>query len=76
MRLESINRVLLPSFLGDVEFEEALSRYHFKRIEVVLCSIGEVCCKFQVVKKKVYRPFLDTTLRGSRLDLCSIGGSL
>ena len=46
----SINRLFLPVFLGDVEFEEARSRSNFGRIEVASFSIGDFRGVFQVVQ--------------------------
>ena len=40
--MESIRRVFLPSFLGDVEFEAARSNSNFGSIEVARCSLGVV----------------------------------
>ena len=53
--MESIHRVFLPSFPGDVEFEAAHSRSNFGRIEVPRYSIGMVRGVVQVIPKLVYR---------------------
>ena len=47
--MDSIRRVFFPSFLGDVEFEAALSRSNFM-VELALCSTWIVIGVGQVVQ--------------------------
>ena len=51
--MDSIKLMSLLSFMGDVEFEAACSRFNFG-VEVARCSIGVVRGVVQVVKL-VYR---------------------
>ena len=61
--MESINRVLLPVFLGDVEFKAALYRSNFGG-EVASYSIGEVRGVVQVVQNWLAEILYRTEVRG------------
>ena len=48
--MESIRRVFIPFFQGDVEFEAIRFGTNFGRVEVVRCNIGEVLGVIQMVQ--------------------------